>query len=556
MAWFQNPKQSIPVFVEQEIFQKRFFIALSLLAISACLVAGTINIFFNQKFFFGLMVYIMGAFVSLNFGLYFVHKRVSTASVVMSVLLMVFMSLLLTGFSVSKNSVAWFVSIEFVVVFLVGRRLSLVLIPFFLLLMAASYFASPIVFGWSPDMPRIILGMTILSMAFTYGFLYFYLLLYERKDGLIDQARRQLRDEILETKKFKLAIENTSEHVVITDINGIILFANRGMSQITGFSVEEILGTKAGALWGGLMPKEFYQNMWRTIKIDKKPFIGTLRNKRKSGELYDVVLNISPVFDEQGKLNFFVAIERDVTKEKEIERMKANFLAVATHQLRTPLGSMRWILEAMIGGDFGRLRKDAKEAIGQIYDSDLHMLMLVNDLLDVSRIEEGRIKNDPEDVDIFEVVSGLIKEQGATATAKGVAVTFEKQGEKLVIHLDKTRIKESIANLLSNAIKYSPKDSVVTVFAGADGKNMTLSVADQGMGIPKEEQDKIFQKFYRSSTAVASGIEGSGLGLFIVKAYAEAWGGGVKFESEEGKGTVFTMQLPMRPSEGNEGGKV
>ncbi|MFC1609295.1 PAS domain S-box protein, partial [Patescibacteria group bacterium] len=169
---------------------------------------------------------------------------------------------------------------------------------------------------------------------------------------LEDVEREKVRSEDLahDLKKFKMAVDNASDHIVITDIDGVILYANEATEKITGFSVDEVVGKKAGDSenWGGVMDKEFYDGMWEVLKEKKKPFVGEMENKRKNGERYDVVASISPITNNKGDILFFVAIERDITKEKEIDRAKTEFVSLASHQLRTPLSAISWYTEMLL----------------------------------------------------------------------------------------------------------------------------------------------------------------------------------------------------------------
>lgn len=156
---------------------------------------------------------------------------------------------------------------------------------------------------------------------------------------------------------FKLAVDNASDHIVITDPEGIILYANKAALKSTGFSQDELIGHKAGTKenWGGLMEKKDYENMWYFIKVYKNTWIGGIKNKRKNGDYYVVYASISPILDKEKNVLYFVSIEHDVTKEKEIDRAKTEFVSLASHQLRTPLSSINWYAEMLLAGTLARL---------------------------------------------------------------------------------------------------------------------------------------------------------------------------------------------------------
>ena len=275
----------------------------------------------------------------------------------------------------------------------------------------------------------------------------------------------------------------------------------------------------------------------RTIHIDKLAF------KNKFFEMF-----ITPVRDYERKISGGAVILHDVTHMTEIDRMKTEFLSVAAHQLRTPLGSMRWNMEMLLTGDAGEIPQPIKEIIQQVYDSNQRMITLVNDLLNVSRIDQGRVKDEPELTDLVEIVKAAIVEMEPVAKKKSVGIELNIGSDSLPkIMIDPKRFREAIQNLISNAVKYNQPDGKVIVSVDKQEEYMRIKVADTGMGIPKNNQGRLFSKFFRAENAVKSETEGSGLGLFVVKSYVEGWGGKVDFESEEGKGTVFTITLPLEP---------
>ena len=170
----------------------------------------------------------------------------------------------------------------------------------------------------------------------------------------------------------------------------------------------------------------------------------------------------------------------------------------------------------------------------------------MNDLLNVSRIDQGKVKEEPEMTDILEKIKAAIEEIKPEAERKSVSVVLEvDEGSIPKIMIDPKRLREVVQNLVSNAVKYNNPNGNVVVKVDKAGEMISVRVSDTGMGIPKKNQGRIFSKFFRAENAVKGEAEGSGLGLFVVKSYVEEWGGKVEFESEEGKGTTFTILIPM-----------
>lgn len=375
----------------------------------------------------------------------------------------------------------------------------------------------------------------------------------------VQEERSRAESLAFDLEKFKIALDGTSDHVVITDSNGIALYANAGLKRITGFSPEEVLGKKVGTkeLWGGKMSPEFYEDLWRTIKIEKKPFVGEITNKRKDGTPYQALSSISPIMNKHGVLEFFIGIERDITKEKEIDSAKTEFVSLASHQLRTPLSAINWYTEMLLSEDAGAITDMQREYLGEVSRGSRRMVELVNALLNVSRIELGTFAVQPEPTDVVELARDVINELKSKILEKKLHIeeAYVENLPKMMVDPKLTRIV--FQNLLTNAVKYTPEEGriSVSIAMSADETMFTIAVSDTGYGIPKEDQSRIFTKLFRASNIREKETDGTGLGLYIIKSIVEHSGGTVTFESEEGKGTTFTLTLPvsgMRPQEGNK----
>ncbi|NTW26934.1 MAG: PAS domain S-box protein [Candidatus Moranbacteria bacterium] len=497
----------------------------------------------------------------------------------------------------------------------------------------------------------------------------------------------------IDLEKFKLAIENTNDQVVITDKDGVIVYSNPAMTKITGYSMEEAIG-KTPALWGGQMSDQYYGAFWKTIKEKNEEYEGELYNKRKNGSTFLAHIHVAPILGDGEEVKFFVGVVRDISKEREsqlqlkkdaedlksansliasqkeraenilaylqsigdgviatdlegkiiffneaaekltgatneeavgkksneivfiaeeknskvlqdligdalagghvrkkvgehylikskedlimaisfrlsfifdknnkkqgcilvmrdvseqreIEKTKDDFLSVAAHQLRTPLTGVRWSLEMLLDGDLGELPEAAKEALDQISKNNKRLILLVNDLLDVSRINMGKSKEEPIPVDVSSALQESINTLHSLAEERGINIVFEQKAKEIpMINIGPKHLFQSFENLLSNAIKYSPNGGAVKVLLDFKKNKVVINVSDNGIGIPKEDQEKIFGKFFRASNAALKETEGSGLGLNVVKSFIEDFGGNVSFVSKEGKGTTFTIELP------------
>ncbi|EKE15724.1 MAG: signal transduction histidine kinase [uncultured bacterium] len=362
----------------------------------------------------------------------------------------------------------------------------------------------------------------------------------------VEEEKKKAENLAKDLEKFMLAVENSWELIIITDVDGVILYANRALERITKFKISEVLGKKAGneKLWGGLESKEFYEKLWKTIKIDKKPFIGEIRNKRKNGDNYIGLVNISPILDKEGNIMFFVAIQRDITLEKDIDRTKTEFVSLASHQLRTPLTSINWYLEMILDGDAGKINKKQEEYLREAKDGSQRMADLVTALLNVSRLELGTFVVEPEPTDILEMSESVLRELRLQTKERKIKVETQYDKELPEIKVDPKLMRIVFQNLFSNAIKYNSEKGKLEVIVKCDKNNIRIEVADTGYGIPEHQKDKIFSKLFRADNVREAVTDGTGLGLYIVKSIIEQTGGEIWFESKENKGTRFFVTLP------------
>ena len=262
----------------------------------------------------------------------------------------------------------------------------------------------------------------------------------------------------------------------------------------------------------------------------------------------DLTLEVStvPIIRKKEKLGTLIILH-DITREKIVERMKTEFVSLAAHQLRTPLSAIKWTLRMLLDGDLGEITKEQKDFVLKTYKSNERMINLINDLLDITRIEEGRYIYKPILVEIGPIVQFTVDSYKEEFDKKKLKMEFRKPEKKSPrVMLDVEKIKLAIQNLLDNAMKYTPAGGKVTISLKYSQKEIELSVKDSGIGIPKDQQERVFAKFFRGANVLRMETEGTGLGLFITRNIIEAHGGRIWFESEEGRGTTFHFALPVK----------
>jgi len=370
----------------------------------------------------------------------------------------------------------------------------------------------------------------------------------------VEDERNKSVELAQDLEKFKLAVNDASDHIVIYNNEGTIIYANNAVEKITGYTNSEVILKRPQELWGSLMKDSYYSGIWKKISTEKIPFHGETTNYRKNGEVYIAEVSFAPVLNNIDEVQFYVGIERDITKAKDVDRMKTEFISLASHQLRTPISTARWYLEMLAGGDAGELNPVQKEFVLEVQKANERMLALVQSLLNISRIESGRIIISPEKTQISELIKNVSEEMQLKANEKKIKIVSEKYPKLQLIMLDKNLIRNVIVNLLSNSIKYSPEETTITTdIKKVDSKTIEVSITDQGYGIATKDQPKIFQKFYRASNINKVSTEGNGLGLYLAKSIIESSGGNIGFNSKIGIGTTFFFTLPIAgvaPKEG------
>lgn len=231
-------------------------------------------------------------------------------------------------------------------------------------------------------------------------------------------------------------------------------------------------------------------------------------------------------------------------KLSEVNRLKSEFISVASHELRSPLSSVRWLADMLYSGRAGELGEKQKDLIGSIRESSAHMAELVNDLLDVSRIEKGEIK---KEVGVFSVMEAAEKAAGSLremAQARNVNIEIEADRPDLKISADSSHISIALQNLVDNAVKYTRGRGRVVIKISDEGRFVKIAVRDEGVGVSKEDQKHLFEKFFRADNVLRYETRGTGLGLFIARAFIEDCGGEIGFASQFGKGSVFWFTAP------------
>jgi len=362
--------------------------------------------------------------------------------------------------------------------------------------------------------------------------------------------------EDLEQAKAVIEVEKVKDEAILASIgDGLIAVDKDSKVVIVNKSAQKILGLKRANLMGkDINSLRFEDEEGRQPPLSRRPtsialttgrsVSGSYFFTRKDTTRLPLAINITPI-KLDGKIIGALDILRDVTREKEIDRAKSEFVSLASHQLRTPLGIIKWYLEALEGENyFKNPPRQVRQYFDEIYKSNERVLSLVRDLLSVSRIDQGRVSNMPKPVDLGQAVTAIVRQMQIIADKKKVILNLSVKDKGIpLVNLDILRFYEAVENLVVNAIDYTEAGGRVDVLVNRSGKRPLISVTDTGIGISAADQKNLFTKFFRSEKAVGYNPEGSGLGLYVVKSYVEGWGGKISVRSEEGKGSTFTIIL-------------
>ncbi|MBI2610527.1 HAMP domain-containing histidine kinase [Candidatus Kaiserbacteria bacterium] len=239
-------------------------------------------------------------------------------------------------------------------------------------------------------------------------------------------------------------------------------------------------------------------------------------------------------------------LSRSNERLMEVDEVKSQFVSTAAHQLRTPLTSIRWSLNELLEGDFGELVPEQKSILTETATTTNRLITLVNDLLDMARLDEGREEFNLKDDDVTQAIQKAHEQFKKIAAAKGVVFTLDISSQLPRTVLDSEKIYIAITNLVDNAIKYTPPSGTVAVSASSDSKNIYIHVSDTGIGVPENQANRLFSRFFRAHNAILMETYGSGLGLSVAKSIMDKHGGSISHEKREGGGSIFTLALPVR----------
>lgn len=377
--------------------------------------------------------------------------------------------------------------------------------------------------------------------------------------NLLEDLERERNLSREEAARIRTVITSIIDGVLMVGANGAIRLINPTARRMFGIDDRNV----SNASYADVLPA-FADMKGDALVGDSHPIVralqtgqtanGQLMIEREEGTL-PVSYRVAPVMDGEAKVGI-VVVFRDIVDEVELDKAKSEFVSIASHQLRTPLNGIRWFIESILEGDFGEMSTELKQAVTDIHESSLHMAALIDTLLNVSRLESGRVKVEPKPCLLTDVVEEVLRDTEPTVKEKKLAIIKNFASDIPTIDLDINLIKIVIQNIMTNAIKYSRPKGDVTIDVVKEEDHVRVSVKDSGYGIPFKEQKNIFKKMFRAENVRAKQIDGNGLGLYIAKSVIEGFGGRIWFTSVEEKGTTFSITVPIVGMQAKEGDRT
>ncbi len=378
--------------------------------------------------------------------------------------------------------------------------------------------------------------------------------LEEARDRDVSTLNKSLEHE---SSKSGAIIEAIGDGVIVVDQSGKMLVINPAAQQMTGWSSDDaltlhydsILKLQTGA---GEPVNEATNPITRVLNIGQQVRSKDLCIITKSGKKIFSAFVVSPLGNTRDGA---IAVFRDITKELDDERAQTEFISTASHEMRTPVASIEGYLGLALNPNTATIDDKARDFITKAHASAQHLGRLFQDLLDVTRADDGRLKEDPKVIEVVEFTRTIVDGLRMKASEKGLDITYQPDGTKadvgttvispvLYANIDNDHLREVIDNLVENAIKYTPKGSVTVDVTAPTNEYVRISVKDSGLGIPAEDIPHLFQKFYRVDNSETREIGGTGLGLYLCRKLIESMDGRIWVESEYRKGSTFFVEIP------------
>jgi PAS domain S-box-containing protein len=369
----------------------------------------------------------------------------------------------------------------------------------------------------------------------------------EHATRLEDLVRERTLALQAERDRTQSILDSAAEGVSVTDLQGLIRYVNPAVERLTGYTAAELLGQRP-LIWRNVrQPVTQFEQMWQTV-AQGQTWKGEITARRKDGALYDAQVTIAPIPGPNGEPAGFVGIQSDISHFKEVERMKNQFISNVSHELRTPLANLKLYLNLL---EKGRPEK-RQQYLNTLQREAGRLQQLIEDLLNLSRLESGSVQSERAPADLGQLVRQLVQDRQMLAAQRELTLTADLAPDLPLALADEEMFGQVLTNLITNAMNYTPPGGKIVVRASSAATRgnrwVTISVTDTGHGISKEEQENLFERFYRGRAAQLTGAEGTGLGLAICREIVQQHGGRITVQSPalppQPGGATFTVWIP------------
>lgn len=369
-------------------------------------------------------------------------------------------------------------------------------------------------------------------------------------------AQAYAKNAEAERAMYRQLVSSIGEGVIVIGSDGLIKIVNDVTLDLVGAAREDLINTDPviSLHLRDRERKELPRSYWDAILATERSItLPVITSINKEGAILFVSSIASPIINEKTKERSGIIITfRNISEDMALDEARTNFISTASHQLRTPLTTVRWFTEMLQNGDAGKLSEPQQQYVVQINEGVNRMINLVNFLLRTARVETSRVSIAPKPIDIRKVIESCVERLKSRLLNKKQTVHIAGD-EVPLITLDEDYAREVFINLLMNAQLYGAPEDNIYVQLEKVGEQVEVHITDHGIGISEEEHKRVFDKFFRSEKAIVASPDGSGLGLSLVRMLVTDWGGKIWFESEEGKGTTFSVSIPLSGMKAREG---
>jgi two-component system phosphate regulon sensor histidine kinase PhoR len=356
------------------------------------------------------------------------------------------------------------------------------------------------------------------------------------------ERERSLRDIATEKSKLKTIINCMGDGVLVCDSEGCIALTNPAASRMLAMPELQLSGRLSSEC---NLPSELLIAIEKSLNTSEQGYV-SISQELCIGTAASLYLraHTAPVRSDSGEVMGSVTVLQDISYLKELDKMKSDFIAMVAHELRAPIATVEQQLNVILNKMAGEITEKQEQLLGRAKERTKGVLDLIRDLLDLSKIEAGKMVQYKEPVSLQEIINRMVELLNIEAVAKQIALEFVTTSAIPLINADRSSMEGIFTNLISNAIKYTKEGGSILVRLEDENSFVKISVADTGIGIKQEDLSRIFDKFYRVKSSETRQIIGTGLGLSIVKSIVDAHLGSIGVESEEGRGTTFTVLFP------------